>query len=113
MADPILDQLRKAGSRKVLRVSHDGVTLHVRSMSGEWRAEFMRKLKAEEAVSDVWLAAVGLCGDGGEEFMVGQALTAKVAAIKDQDGALLNALARGTLEVSGLTEKAVEDAEGN
>lgn len=113
MADPILEKLQRAGSRKVAEVAYEGEQFFVRSLSGELRAEFFQQARDGKGPPDYWLAAAGLCGSAGEDFMAGKTLAQRVAAVKDLDGELLLALAREVLKVSGLNPEADKDAEGN
>ena len=113
MPDALLEQLQRAGARKVTAVEYGGEAFHVRSMSGDLRAEFFRQIKAGDGPADYWLAAAGLCAEDGVEFMAGKTLSQKIDAIKGLDGGLLNALARAVLKASGLHAEADEDAEGN
>jgi hypothetical protein len=113
MPDALLEQLQRAGARKVTPVAFGDATFHVRSMSGDLRSEFFRQVKTGDGPPDYWIAAAGLCAEDGAEFMAGKTLAQKADAIKGLDGGLLNALAVAVLKASGLHAEADGDAEGN
>jgi len=97
---------------KVHKFDHDGQTLHVRALSGAGRAKYLELCRTGNDGSPAMarVVALGLCEeDGTLTYNVDN--DKDVAEIEQVDGAVLQAVVFKLYEVSGLTKKAMEEAE--
>jgi hypothetical protein len=107
------DALR-AFKPKVHAFDHAGQTLHVRSLSGSGRSKYLELCRAagDGSPSMAKVVALGLCEeDGSLTYNVDN--EKDIAEIEQVDGEVLQAVVFKLYEVSGLTKKALEEAEKN
>jgi hypothetical protein len=105
------DALR-AFKPKVHKHEYEGQTFHVRSLSGAGRAKYLELCNEKDGPRMSKVVALGLCDESGNlEFNVEQ--EKDVAEIESVDGAVLQSIVFKLYEVSGLTKKALDEAEKN
>ena len=96
---------------KVHSFEHGGQTLFVKALSGAGRAKFMELCK-DGAPKMGKVVALGLCDEDGT-LVYSVENTKDVEEIDAIDGAALQAIVFKLYEISGLTAKAIEEAEKN
>lgn len=104
------DSLR-AFKPKVHVFDHEGQTFHVRALSGAGRTKYLDLCHTGDGTpSMAKVVALGLCeSDGSLTYNVDN--DKDIAEINEIDGAVLQAIVFKLYEVSGLTKKALEEAE--
>jgi hypothetical protein len=94
---------------KVEKFEHGGQTFYVRGLSGAGRARFL-EMSRDGSPPMAKVVALGLCEeDGTLTYNVDN--EKDIAEINEVDGAVLQLIVLKLYEVSGLTAKAIEDAE--
>lgn len=97
---------------KVEKFEHSGQTFHVRALSGTGRARYLDlcRVGGDAGPSMAKVVALGLCEeDGSLTYNVDQ--EKDIVEIGEVDGSVLQAIVIKLYAVSGLTAKAIEDAE--
>jgi predicted nuclease with RNAse H fold len=89
-----------------------GQTYHVRGLSGKGLRLFRQLSKDGEPVTEVQMAAMGLCDESGAlKYDVNN--PAHLEELDEKAAAVIQKAALKFMEISGLTENAVEEAEKN
>lgn len=109
------ERARKAAAPKIDAVEWGGERHYVRGMSGKLRGVYsalVQEKKDKGGVPVEVIAAFGICEEDGT-LAYDYAKPADIAELEDRDAGFLTAVALKLFELSGLTEKAVEEAEKN
>jgi hypothetical protein len=90
---------------------YEGKTYYVRSLSGSGRAKFL-SLQTDDKAHMAKVVALGLCEeDGALTYNIDN--ESDIAEVLECDGATLQSIAFKLYAVSGLSSKALEEAEKN
>lgn len=109
----VRETLRSKAKPKVGYVEVDGARIHIRAMSGSTRAKYMELVQAKKDAGGVpieVIAAFGICEEDGT-LAYDHTKPDDLAELSELDADLLQQASLKLFELSGLTDKAVEDAE--
>jgi len=109
------EKARKAAAPKIDFVEWGGEKHFVRAMSGKLRSvysELVQEKKDKGGVPVEVIAALGICEEDGT-LAYDYEKPADIAELEAHDAGFLTAVALKLFELSGLTEKKVEEAEKN
>jgi len=111
----VREKIRNGAKPKVdsLKLGED--VIHVRAMSGVERSIYtglVQEWKEKGGTPVEIVAALGICEEDGS-LAYDYSKPADVAELKQMDAAFLTSVALKLFSISGLTEKAIEEAEKN
>lgn len=87
-----------------------GKFVHIRALDSKGRAKYWELVKAGRAMEMHAIAALGICKSATDATPV-YVTEAQIDVLAKRDGKVLQKIAIRLLEVSGLAETSVEDAE--
>lgn len=111
----VRDTIRLKAQPRIDYVDLDGEKVCVRALSGKGRAEYMQmveKQKENGGVKVEVIAAMAICEPDGT-LAYDPNNDADVAELASKDGGFLSKVALKLFDISGLTEKSIEEEEKN
>lgn len=110
----VRDTLRTHGRPRIDSITVNGSKIYIRALSGAGRARYLEMVEAASAktANAASIAALGICEEDGT-LVYDASKPEDLAELEEFDGALLAQISLKLFEISGLTQKAADDAAKN